>query len=67
MISFRGALQKLAKGEDHEEINFRHNDFWQDLTKDLNLISAELKARRATGSANNDEQTQPEFAANTKA
>lgn len=67
MISFRGALRKLANGEDHEEINFRHNDFWQDLTKDLNMVAAELKERRATGRANNEEQSEPEFAGNNKA
>lgn len=47
MISFRGALNKLANGEEADAIKFRQNDFWKELSKDLNKVSAELKELRA--------------------
>jgi len=47
MISFRAALHKLAQGEDPDSVTFRQNDFWKELSKDLNNISAELKELRA--------------------
>ena len=46
MISFRSALNKLATGQDPDLINFRQDDFWKELTKDFNSISAELKKLR---------------------
>lgn len=67
MISFRSALKKLANGEDPESINFRQNDFWKELTNDLNRVSAELKERRATASANYVKSSQPEPAGSNKA
>ena len=51
MISFRAALKKLANGENLDSINFRENDFWKELTGDLNKISQELKELRAGDSA----------------
>lgn len=47
MISFRGALKKLANGETPDDITFRQNDFWKELTGDLNKISSELRELRA--------------------
>ena len=47
MVSFRSALHKLASGEDQEPISFRQNDFWKDLSRDLNQIASELKDLRA--------------------
>lgn len=47
MISFRAALKQLAKGDDPQTVTFRHNDFWKELSEDLNKISAELKVLRA--------------------
>ena len=46
MISFRASLKGLAAGQDPSEINFRQNDFWTELTKDFNKVSAELKELR---------------------
>lgn len=56
MISFRGALKKLADGEDPGEIGFRHNDFWRELSQDLNQISAELKQLRTQKVADGDSE-----------
>lgn len=46
MVSFRAALKKLANGENLDEVSFRQNDFWRDLTKDFNAIASELRERR---------------------
>lgn len=46
MVSFRAALKKLANGEDLNDVTFRQNDFWKELSQDLNKISSELKQRR---------------------
>lgn len=59
MISFRSALKKLANGENMDPINFRENDFWKELTGDLNKISKELKELR---DANPSEEAQDELA-----
>ena len=67
MISFRGALKQLANGEDPDPINFRQNDFWKELTNDLNRISAELKTRRSNPTASAEPQSQPEFADSNQA
>ena len=47
MVTFRAALKKLANGEDPNTIRFRQNDFWKDLSKELNAVSDELKELRA--------------------
>ena len=52
MVSFRSALKQLAKGEDPDPISFRQNDFWKELSNDLNQISSELKELRANQGSN---------------
>ena len=46
MVSFRSALHKLATGENPEPISFRQDDFWKDLSRDLNRIADELRELR---------------------
>lgn len=46
MISFRRSLNRLASGDQVDELHFRQHDFWRELTTDFNRISAELKELR---------------------
>lgn len=46
MVSFRSALSKLAVGESPNPIRFRQNDFWKELSHDLNKVAAELQTLR---------------------
>jgi len=63
MISFRTALSKLAAGHDPDPINFRQDDFWKELTKDLNGVSAELKQLRETAGIGEGETSEASSAA----
>jgi len=47
----RGALRRLAQGENVEPLKFRRNDYWQDLAADFNVLLVQIKAaeRRANG------------------
>lgn len=63
MISFRNALNQLAKGEDPKPVKFRQNDFWKELSKDLNNVSDELRElRELRGSPADGGNANPELA-----
>lgn len=46
LYRLRREMRRLADGEDVQPINFRDNDFWQDLAEPFNAIVARLKADR---------------------
>lgn len=66
MVSFRAALKKLAKGEDLENVTFRQNDFWKELSQDLNKISTELKQLRGQQSESTANENAEEDADNAE-
>ncbi len=39
MVSFRDSLERLSRGEPIRPVNFRTNDFWQEMTKNLNAVA----------------------------
>ena len=47
MVKFRSTLKQLANGEDVQVSSFRQNDFWNELSRELNAVSDELKELRA--------------------
>ncbi len=47
MVKFRSTLKQLANGEDVQVGSFRQNDFWNELSRELNAVSDELKELRA--------------------
>ena len=56
MVSFRTALKKLAQGEDPGPVKFRKDDFWHDLSNDLNGLTKELQTLRASSPTESDSQ-----------
>jgi hypothetical protein len=46
IYSLRTALRKLADGEPIPDLCFRQDDFWNELARDVNRISARLDQRR---------------------
>lgn len=56
MISFRAAMKKLADGGDPGDISFRQSDFWREMTKDFNRISAEMRDLRVDSEVEADDE-----------
>jgi len=38
ILRFRSALSAAAKGQEVEPLNFRNNDFWQEIASDFNSV-----------------------------
>ncbi len=60
MISFRQALQKLARNERVQPLTFRKGDFWQEFAQDFNAVAkkmSELNDRVHT----QENESQPEL------
>ena len=47
IFRLRAALHALTLGEPVPPIRFREGDFWQDLARDINVVTAELNRHRA--------------------
>jgi signal transduction histidine kinase len=44
---FRKSLKTLAGGQSVEEISFRGNDFWADLSNDFNQVAKKLNQQKS--------------------
>lgn len=56
MVSFRASLKRLARGENIREVSFRENDFWKELSTDLNSVAKELRTFRSESVAADADQ-----------
>ncbi|MCA9196589.1 MAG: hypothetical protein KDA87_03590 [Planctomycetales bacterium] len=45
MLRFRTELRKLADGQEVQQLSFRDNDFWKELSADFNRLSEKLKSQ----------------------
>jgi len=46
-VSLKKNLRDMAKGEEVAPLRFRNNDFWKNLTEDMNLIAKRLNLTKA--------------------
>ncbi len=58
MVSFRAALRQLAAGESPMPVRFRQNDFWKELSHDLNKVAAEMQTLRESNPAEPSDEHQ---------
>jgi len=47
LFRLRGSLHELSLGQPVPPIRFRDGDFWQDLARDMNVVTAELNRLRS--------------------
>jgi hypothetical protein len=50
VFRLRRALRELGEKGDTDPVQFRDNDFWQDIAGDLNRVIARVRVARASGS-----------------
>ena len=58
MCRLRGAMRRLAAGEDVEPLKFRKGDFWQDVGDDFNAVLERLASAESAKSADSDSETE---------
>ncbi len=51
MVSFRNALDNLAKGQPMNGIRFRNNDFWHEISGNLNAVARRMNLLADNGPA----------------
>ena len=47
IVSLKKNLRDMAKGEEVAPLRFRNNDFWKNLTEDMNSIAKRLNLTKA--------------------
>jgi hypothetical protein len=50
----RGAMRKLARGEEVEPLRFRRGDFWHQIAEEFNAVAARIESERRQHAADED-------------